>query len=292
MRTWVGIGLLAGILGVGLGACAVSDDEPQAGQGAASQGSGGIDPGEDAGIDAELGMGGHAEGAFDYTELCGDGCLPATGVASPRGCDPGGQGGGGQGGAGQGGAGGGELLTYDCQLMVGATSGEVTGVCAETGLIGMGDSCLTTSDCAPGFACVEGNSCVPYCCGDVEACPTGTYCAPRNPVAADLPAGVQAVPQIPVCAVATNCTLLDDGSCTDGKTCTIVRVDGTTSCVSPGTGLAGEACPCAEDHVCNTKKNECYKLCKLGRPGDCPPSDFCQAGGTIYPQDFGICVSQ
>ncbi|MEQ9320154.1 MAG: hypothetical protein RIF41_13400, partial [Polyangiaceae bacterium] len=91
---------------------------------------------------------------------------------------------------------------------------------------------------------------------------------------------------------ATNCTLLDPSSCPDGQTCTIVRVDGTTSCVVPGTGMAGDPCKCAADHVCNTKKNECLKLCKLGDPGDCPPTHICQAGGAIYPQDFGICVSQ
>jgi hypothetical protein len=284
--------LFTGIVGVSLGACSVDEGGGPNPNGPTS-GAGGFDAGDDADIDAEFGMGGNDDDRFDYTELCGEGCLPETGEPSARECEPPPRGGGGAGGeGGAGGAGGAEVVTYDCRLMVSEGSGEVNGVCAETGAIGMGDSCLTSSDCAPGFACVEGNSCRPYCCGDVEACPSETYCAPRNPVAADLPDGVQAVPQIPVCVAATNCTLLDEGSCPEGESCTIVRVDGTTSCVKPGNGVASEACPCAEDHVCNTSKNECLKLCKLGRPGDCPPTHFCQAGGAIYPQDFGICVSQ
>lgn len=285
MRTWVGIGLSAGILATAIGACSVSDSSGGTG-GASVSGAGGIDAGEDAGIDVEVGMGGNEDTSFNYTELCGDGCLPETGEPSTPACtpDPPGTGGAGSGGR--------EPAVYDCQLAFGEGDGEVEGVCAATGVVEAGDSCLDSTDCAPGHACIADNSCRPYCCGDVEACPAETYCALRDPVAADVPNGVTLASPIPVCVDATNCTLLDASSCPDGQTCTIVRVDGTTSCIVPGTGMAGDPCKCAADHVCNTKKNECLKLCKLGDPDDCPPTHICQAGGAIYPQDFGICVSQ
>ncbi|HHH29636.1 MAG TPA: hypothetical protein ENK57_14995 [Polyangiaceae bacterium] len=280
------MGLSAGILAVAIGACSAGNF----GGGPTSSGTGGdggIDPGEDAGIDVEVGMGGSDDTSFNYTELCGEGCLPETGEPSTPMCTPDPPGTGGGGGTSDG---GGEPAVYDCQLTF--NGGDVEGVCTETGTIAAGDSCLESSDCAPGHACVADNSCRPYCCGDVEACPAETYCALRDPVAADVPNGVNAASPIPVCVDATNCTLLDPSSCPEGQTCTIVRVDGTTSCVVPGAGLAGDPCKCAADHVCNTKKNECFKLCKLGDADDCPPTHICQAGGAIYPQDFGICVSQ
>jgi len=279
---------MAGIAAVTIGACSVGDGFNGA-TGTGTGGGGGFDPGEDAGIDVEVGMGGDDQSAFNYTDYCGDGCLPATGEPSRRMCTPDPSGTGGSGGAG---AGGRDTTIYDCQLKVDERSRQMEGVCAATGSIAAGDSCLDSSDCAPGHACIADNSCAPYCCSDVEACPSGTYCALRAPVGAEIPSGLTEIPRFPVCVDATNCTLLDPGSCQSGQTCTIVRVDGTTSCVEPGDGMAGDACPCAADHVCNTKKNECLKLCKLGSPGDCPQDHICQSGGSIYPQDFGICVSQ
>jgi len=84
--------------------------------------------------------------------------------------------------------------------------------------------------------------------------------------------------------------LLDDSTCPEGETCTIVRVDGTTSCVTPGSGELGQPCPCAAGYVCSTGANQCLKLCKIAEP-DCPANHTCQGGSTGYPEGFGICIA-
>jgi hypothetical protein len=96
---------------------------------------------------------------------------------------------------------------------------------------------------------------------------------------------------VPVCVPTTNCQLLDDGSCPDGQTCSIVRASGTTSCVDPGQGQLGQACPCAAGLVCAKLTNLCKKLCHIGQDEvDCPNGGTCQGGSMGYPDGIGICV--
>jgi len=107
----------------------------------------------------------------------------------------------------------------------------------------------------------------------------------------DVPPNVSPTPQIPVCVSVEPCTLLDDSTCsTKGQTCTIVRNDGTTSCVDPGTGQAGDPCPCAAGHVCSYAVNQCLKLCRTSMAGDCPEGHMCAGGAGNYPEGFGSCV--
>jgi hypothetical protein len=96
-------------------------------------------------------------------------------------------------------------------------------------------------------------------------------------------------PLIPVCIPATNCTPLDDVTCTDGLKCTIVRDDGTTSCVKPGTGKRGAKCPCAEGYFCSSFDGKCLQLCHVGTDGECEPGGTCAGGIAGYPDGIGIC---
>ncbi|MEZ4443672.1 MAG: hypothetical protein R3B72_31665 [Polyangiaceae bacterium] len=300
MRTLIAIVLSVGVGTLTAFACSVGGD----GIGGFGGGYGGNSSGTGAGdadIDVKLGDGGGGMAGFDLSAYCAGDCIPLTGERVMPGCDPGtaGAGGdtpsdGGAGGAGGAGGGGGgpgfggsAPVDYDCKLVPDRRVAQ--GVCVETGTVNAGQSCLTAHDCAPGFGCVGVGVCRPYCCGDLEACPTGTYCS-LLPLTETIDRTEPLM--IPVCTLATNCTLLDASTCAPGETCTIVREDGTTSCVVPGRGTIDDPCPCAADHVCNADKNKCFKLCELGKQADCPQTHICQAGSNIYPQGFGICVSQ
>lgn len=222
-----------------------------------------------------------------YTPYCGDACLPGTGVHES--CAAGGMGG--AGGAGGAGGGGGGSTSDDCKLEF---DGQVVnGVCSVSGTQAAGAPCLSAADCLPGHGCVDPGECRPYCCGDLEACPSEpdtvptTYCELRTMAVMGTPV-IGAT--IPVCVPVTPCELLNDASCGMGLTCTIVRNDGSTSCVVPGTGEDGDPCPCAPGHLCSTGSNTCKQLCRVGMD-DCPPSAPSCQGGVTTPMGFGICVA-
>ena len=171
-----------------------------------------------------------------------------------------------------------------CQLT--ALGGEVTATCNAVGTSHAGDPCRSVSHCAAGLGCANTKNvgiCRRYCCDDAEACPSNTYCAlqPMTEAPDD---------KIPVCAPVTNCTLLDNYGCAANEACTIVRKDGTTSCVTPGPGKRDEPCPCAAGYVCAPATNTCVKLCHTGKDDvDCA-GGFCQGGVKLYPEGVGICV--
>ncbi len=166
--------------------------------------------------------------------------------------------------------------------------------CAPVGAYSEGEVCMVQGDCGPGLGCaIDGNGnalCRSYCCGDAELCPKSTYCEAQamkigdaNPKAA----------LMPVCVPASNCELLNDAdSCAPGLTCTIVRKDGTTSCVVPGPGTLNEPCPCAAGFICSKLLGTCLKLCRIGQDNiDCGQDASCQTGSTAYyPPGIGTCV--
>jgi hypothetical protein len=173
-----------------------------------------------------------------------------------------------------------------------ATADGAEGQCTTSfGPFGAGGVCFSASDCAPGFGCVHPGVCRAYCCGDVEACPESTFCKTSTMISDVQAASLTIKSPIPTCAPITPCALLDDTSCPGELVCTIVREDGTTSCDTPGEGLAGDECPCAKDHVCAQGVNECFKICALSDPATCPPNHTCQGGSKSYPDGFGVCVS-
>lgn len=175
-----------------------------------------------------------------------------------------------------------------CQIM--PTENGPVAECAAPGVFKEGEPCEKAANCGPSLGCVRMESevavCRAYCCGDIEACAPGSYCT-LGAMAEDTinPSPIQ----IPVCVPATPCTPLDDTTCPAGRTCTLVRTDGTTSCVEPGAGKQGDGCPCAAGHVCVLSSNTCRALCHVGA-NDCPNGMLCQGGSEGFPDGIGVCV--
>jgi hypothetical protein len=165
--------------------------------------------------------------------------------------------------------------------------------CLPVGQQGETQPCKTSADCAAGLGCVgdpAGGVCRKYCCGDPEQmCPKDTYCA-RELLAGYLPPSL--IAEIPACIPATQCQLLDDSTCPAGRTCSIVRADGTTSCTEPGQGTLGQDCPCAAGFVCIHSTSQCKQLCHLGHDDECTLGAKCLGGSASYPEGFGVCVGE
>jgi hypothetical protein len=69
----------------------------------------------------------------------------------------------------------------------------------------------------------------------------------------------------------------------------VVRDDGTTTCMKPGTGEQGDACPCAWNHVCSSVTQQCIKICRTDPTKNDCGAQKCQASSEL-PQNFGLCV--
>jgi hypothetical protein len=214
--------------------------------------------------------------AKPFAHLCAQGeCAPGS---DPPSCAPGEPGAGGNGG---GGGSGGEADPTSCKLVPGQMGAE--GVCTAPGANEVQQVCQTAADCADGLGCGATNLCLHYCCGFAEDCPELTYCAPA--AIAEEP---EAEPSVPLCVPVKDCALLDD-DCAETETCSIVREDGTTSCIPAGAGETCDPCPCAQGYICSKGPNVCLKLCHTARSDECGMG-FCQGGASNYPSDIGVCV--
>lgn len=225
------------------------------------------------------GAGSAAEGAHTrFAELCGTGCTPG---GDPAECS----------GEGDDAPVSTPAQPLHCQLVL--EHGVARPKCQPAGTFQAGGPCQTAADCAAGLGCEavdgQGGICRQYCCSHLAPCAPGTYCESR-PMADSAGTG-ERTPEIPVCVPATNCELLNDSTCPAGLTCTIVREDGTTSCVKPGLSRAKDQCPCAPGFVCSMLTNECKKLCRIEHAEqDCDAGARCQGGSMAYPAGFGVCV--
>ena len=106
---------------------------------------------------------------------------------------------------------------------------------------------------------------------------------------------------MPVCVRADNCNLGELKDCTGPQclcgpemACTLVRPDGTTSCVPlpPSPGQNGQACPCDRGFHCSqaTTPASCVKTCELEeKDSDTCGLGVCQAAA-VLPPGWGICV--
>lgn len=220
-----------------------------------------------------------------------------------------GQGGGGAGQAGEasGGAGGeagtgpgkpSGFAQYSCQVT--SQNNLLTRQCVAAGSGTANAPCFSAADCAPSFACVtdgDAGRCLPYCCDSHSSCAPGTYCA-EQPLRRSQSAGANSqAPRVPVCVPADGCSLEDEFPCPDGKTCRcqgdtacmVVRTDGTTACIKPGSGKQGDACPCAWNHVCSSVTNTCVKICRTDAISNDCGTQKCQASAEL-PPNFGVCV--
>ncbi len=187
---------------------------------------------------------------------------------------------------------------YSCQVNV--SGNEPRSVCA---LAGIGDAdapCLDGTDCKPGLACVGkvAGRCRPACC-DHDRCGSvsGTHCSLEPLARSNAPSGDEPV-LVPVCVVAIECSLAEDYPCTgsvctcpESTACMVVGTDGNTSCVPPGIGAEGEACPCAWGHVCSQVTGRCVKLCQTAAPADDCGSGRCEASPAL-PLGWGLCVGR
>lgn len=217
--------------------------------------------------------------------------------------------GGGNGRGAEAGAGGeGSVLfptIYGCQVQ--RAAGTKDAVLSQCALVGNGAAnapCLTSSDCQAGFGCVGDQSaglCQRYCCQDADACEPDTYCAERPMRDAIVNGQAQGsgdtstAPMIPVCVPAVNCDLAEPHPCTGkqcactGETaCLVVRSDGTTTCAVPGSGKAGDACPCAWGYLCSAATSRCLQLCYTPDAGACGKGK-CQAASEL-PDGWGLCI--
>ena len=102
-------------------------------------------------------------------------------------------------------------------------------------------------------------------------------------------------PKIPVCVPAVNCDLSEPfpckGSqcaCTGDTACLVVRADGTTTCAVPGSGKAGDTCPCAWGYVCSAATNQCLQLCYTRDTTTCG-NGKCQSASEL-PDGWGVCI--
>jgi hypothetical protein len=211
-------------------------------------------------------------------------------------------------GAEAGSGGGGDVLfptMYGCQVQrVADQMGSVISQCALAGTGAANAPCLTSSDCQAGFGCVGDESsglCQRYCCQDADACEHDTYCAERPMRDAIVNGQAQGsgdtsrAPMIPVCVPAVNCDLAEPHpcmgkqcACTGDTACLVVRSDGTTTCAVPGSGKAGDACPCAWGYLCSAATTRCLQLCYTRDAGACGKGK-CQAASEL-PDGWGLCI--
>jgi hypothetical protein len=283
-----GLNALCGV-GPGTGACLPDDSASCAGYMPPESnvgGAGGESSAGGAGAGGAGGAGGEA------------------GTSSPGGAP----GAGGEGGSagGVGGAGGeagnasepGVLAAYSCQVT--RQSNMLVRQCLPAGRGKVNAPCFSSGDCAPGSACVmEGDAgrCLPYCCDQSSNCIPGTFCAERPLRKAASDTSTAEPPHVPVCVPADACSLEEQFPCPSGTecrckgdtACMVVRDDGTTTCMKPGTGLQGDACPCAWNHVCSSVTQQCVKICRTDPTKDDCGVQKCQASSEL-PPNFGVCV--
>lgn len=200
---------------------------------------------------------------------------------------------------------------YGCHLV--QNNGTPAAVCEPAGEGKESKPCVDSGDCAPGYGCSAGE-CRHFCCAGNSACEcdpdagtncdpglVGTFCADRPLETDDTGAGSPQTPQMaPVCVPADNCNLAepypcqasnpDDCTCPEPGTACMVVGDGLTSCITPpGTGKAGDACPCAWGHVCSQATGKCLKICSLTANDPGCGGGKCQASKQM-PDYFGVCV--
>ena len=104
--------------------------------------------------------------------------------------------------------------------------------------------------------------------------------------------------KVPVCVAGDNCSLvdpypcsLDSCKCPEDKACTVVRSDGTTACVTPGSGQAGDPCPCAAQHVCSESTQTCLQLCQTTSSELKCDQGQCQWNSAL-PPTYGVCTME
>jgi hypothetical protein len=191
----------------------------------------------------------------------------------------------------------GELAAYSCQVT--RASGQLSRQCVPAGTGELNAPCFSAADCAASYACVTENDagrCLRYCCAQDTQCTSGTFCSERQLRKAPSDTTSAEPPRVPVCVPADGCSLEEqfpcvgsDCRCKGDTACMVVRNDGTTTCMKPGMGQQGDACPCAWNHVCSSVTNKCIKICPTDPTKNYCGEQKCQASSEL-PPNFGVCV--
>jgi hypothetical protein len=187
---------------------------------------------------------------------------------------------------------------YSCQVT--RQNNQLSRQCVLAGVGKASAPCFSAADCAPGLACVtdgDAGRCLPYCCDPHTECGPTTYCAERPLRKALSDTSNAEPPHVPVCVPADGCSLEEQFPCPAGAecrcqgntACMVVRHDGTTTCLEPGMGVQGEACPCAWNHVCSSVTDKCVKICRTDPSKNDCGDQKCQASSEL-PPNFGVCV--
>jgi hypothetical protein len=160
-----------------------------------------------------------------------------------------------------------------CHVITDGT-GIVRTVCLASKLQGMyASTCSQSTDCSPGWECVNEGTCRHYCCSGNSACSDNQFCDVQ-------PTAQDPNTLVPVCVSETPCTLIDIDGCPTGEQCSVVKEDGTTSCVAVGPQGDGESCDlehCAHGYVClgTTGSRRCAPLCYTASVGACTNGRTC-----------------
>jgi hypothetical protein len=239
------------------------------------------------------GSGGAGAGGQTGGEGGMNGGAPSQAGASGAGASNGGAGAGGEAGHGPD---PGRLAAYGCQVT--RQNDQVLRQCVRAGTGNVNAPCFSAADCAPSLACVTENGagrCLPYCCNQDGNCTSGTFCAERPLRRAASDMSDTEPPHVPVCVPADTCSLDDPFPCPTGTDCrckgdtACMVVRGSTTCMKPGAGQQGDACPCAWNYVCSSVTQQCIKICRTDSSKNDCGAQKCQASSEL-PQNFGVCV--
>jgi len=144
-------------------------------------------------------------------------------------------------------------------------------------------ACGANQECPFGSFCVgpstEEAVCMPFCHPtDHPTCPQGGTCMYYLPPS-----------ELYLCAMPDDCDPVADTGCADPEGCYIISFDGASSCLTGGTGIAGDPCmyltDCAPGHLC-LNEGICFALCDVDNPcsaGACDP-------GLGLPNGWGVCL--
>lgn len=185
-----------------------------------------------------------------------------------------------------------------CYLLAMGAGTPAVPTCDMSGIGVQGASCMAYSDCAAGFVCVgetatTPGTCEKYCCnlGSSAGCAAGASCSISLTDAMGMPSGAG------LCNTASNCMLFGS-DCTGGEACFLSGGDGTTDCVTPGTGAAGANCMFTNDCMAGfscigpTGATKCRKLCDtVDMDPACVGTDVCTTLRIPAPlANVGSCV--
>jgi hypothetical protein len=185
-----------------------------------------------------------------------------------------------------------ENVPLACRVQPPSGGTAATPVCGPAGTATDGMTCHGPTDCAAGYECIGNGVCRRYCCaGD---------CSSQNEFCDIQEMAADSSTKVPVCMPVDDCGLLDQptdaGPCPPGETCSVVRDNGTRSCVATGRGQAGNGCDtsdCEAGLVClgSSGARRCYVLCHtMGGSPECGHKQTCKGGLPLFlVPGVGIC---